>query len=228
MSIDSATVSADPSPPSAAPSTPPDSDSTTPGETTSKSCRPAPRRPQRPRISRCVHPDAVRSQFVSKFIYQPEHAGSRGPCPRSIWVSASSGTAQAGAPPVPPRLSLLCPLCLARPLARPGETHTMSHQRMRRMRRWMRRMPGSTAWTQLMATAQAVRTFCTFSRRPHGAARAAATAPWPSLPLALPLRPGQCRAVGATSGKTWGRNRPGTFQAAADLTREPSRRPTSG
>jgi hypothetical protein len=29
------------------------------------------------------------------------------------------------------------------------------------------------------------------------AARAAATAPWPSLPLALPQRPGQRRAAGA-------------------------------
>jgi WYL domain len=37
--------------------------------------------PQRPRISRCIHPDAVRSQLVSKFTYQPGHAGSRGPVP---------------------------------------------------------------------------------------------------------------------------------------------------
>ena len=33
------------------------------------------------------------------------------------------------------------------------------------------------------------------------AARAAATAPWPSLPLALPLRPGQRRSAGAKSMK---------------------------
>jgi hypothetical protein len=31
------------------------------------------------------------------------------------------------------------------------------------------------------------------------AARAAATAPWPSLPLALPRRPGQRRSAGAKS-----------------------------
>ena len=33
-----------------------------------------------------------------------------------------------------------------------------------------------------------VRTFCTVSRRPHGAARTADTARTPQLPLALPLR----------------------------------------
>ena len=34
----------------------------------------------------------------------------------------------------------------------------------------------------------------------HGAARTAATAPWPPLPLTLPLRPGQRRSAGAESG----------------------------
>ena len=41
-----------------------------------------------------------------------------------------------------------------------------------------------------------MRTFCTVSRRPHGAARAADSAPRPSLSLALTLR-GECRSAGA-------------------------------
>ena len=52
-----------------------------------------------------------------------------------------------------------------------------------------------------------VRTFCTVSRRPAGAARAADSARSPSLPLALPLRRRQRRSAGA-KGKTSGRRKP--------------------
>ena len=60
------------------------------------------------------------------------------------------------------------------------------------------------------------------------AARAAASAPWPSLPLALPLRPGQRRSAGAKGIASGAAETQEVTGAAADLTREPSRRPTSG
>jgi hypothetical protein len=75
-----------------------------------------------------------------------------------------------------------------------------------------------------------VRTSCTGSRRPRRAARAADTAGTAALPLTLP--PGCAstpvswredlvrRAAAGTARRSTG--------AAADLTREPSRRPSSG
>ena len=47
------------------------------------------------------------------------------------------------------------------------------------------------------------------------AARAAATAPWPSLPLPLPLRPGQRRAAGATAEDLGAAINRESFEAAA-------------
>jgi hypothetical protein len=76
--------------------------------------------------------------------------------------------------------------------------------------------------------AVSVRTSCTTSRRPRGAARAADTAPWPSL--SLPLRSGRGPVpVGWREGHSFGAAEgQAVTQAAADLTREPSRRPKSG
>jgi hypothetical protein len=48
-----------------------------------------------------------------------------------------------------------------------------------------------------------VRSFCTVSRRPHGAARAADSAARPALPLTLPLRPARRRSAGA-KGNSFG------------------------
>ena len=51
----------------------------------------------------------------------------------------------------------------------------------------------------------------------RGAARAAASAPWPSLPLPLPLRPGQRRSAGAKGGIPWGRDQPGKLQGRVGI-----------
>jgi hypothetical protein len=56
-----------------------------------------------------------------------------------------------------------------------------------------------------------VRTFCTSSRRPHGAARAAYSARTPQLPLTLPLRRRQRRSAGA-KGIASGPRNPGSHQ----------------
>ena len=72
-----------------------------------------------------------------------------------------------------------------------------------------------------------VRTFCTAFKAARRAARAAATARTPPLPLALPLRRRQRRSAGA-KGKDPGPAISRSLGAAADLTREPSRWPRSG
>ena len=79
------------------------------------------------------------------------------------------------------------------------------------------------------ATRIPVRTSCTGSRRPHWAARAADSARTPQLPLTLPLRR-RLEPVGWRGDLMLGPRLepPGGLRAAADLTREPSRRPTSG
>jgi len=61
------------------------------------------------------------------------------------------------------------------------------------------------------------------------AARAADSAPVPSLTLPLPLRPGRRRSAGAKRQRRAGpRKTQRVAVAAADLTREPSRRLSSG
>ena len=49
------------------------------------------------------------------------------------------------------------------------------------------------------------------------AARAAASAPWPSLPLPLPLRPVQRRSAGAKGETLWGRDQPRKFQGRVGI-----------
>ena len=95
---------------------------------------------------------------------------------------------------------------------------------------------GSARLVRLTATAidgdrrrsVSVRTSCTGSRRPRGAARAADSgrrgrAPAP-LPLGRPLAPGRL----ARKARTWGSGNPGSHGAAADLTRGPLAAAPSG
>ena len=68
-----------------------------------------------------------------------------------------------------------------------------------------------------------VRTSCTGSRRPRGAARAADSAGAAALPLRSRPAGLYARSAGA-KGKDRGRRNPGKSRAAADLTGDPSRR----